>query len=97
MKTKTKSADALERGDVINWHGQRVVVLEPSDHVTSAPPDEIFNGLPAFRCCEPRIGYLGRTGRLTHRVTYIIVPNRRRFEVKGFLDLDIPSAVPELV
>lgn len=95
MKELRRTADTLERGDVIWWCGTKWVVVEPSDSVSSAPLDQVFHGVSAKECCEPRIAELGRTGRVTHQGTYIIVPNKRRFTVRAFLDLDIRSAVPE--
>jgi hypothetical protein len=95
----TRRADTLKRGDVIRWDGQRVVVLAPSDQVDTIPHDQVIElggkEHPVTDCCEPRIGYLGRTGRMLHGATYIIVPNRRSFRVREFLDLDLHSAVPE--
>jgi hypothetical protein len=94
-----KTADTLERGDVIRpfWPRDRSrwVVIEPSDHVTTAPPDCVFDGVPARLCCEPRIRRLGPTGRASHICTYVIWPNKRKFTVNEFLDLDTRSAVPE--
>ena len=98
----TKTAAALEPGDVIELDRTSgwVVVLESSDHVGSAPPDARFHfgrrSLLASQCCEPRIGYLGKTKRLTHRLTYIIVPKTRAYEVRGFLDLGTQGAIPEM-
>jgi hypothetical protein len=97
MSEQRKTADTLERGDVIWWCGARWVVVEPSDSVSSAPLDQVFHGVSARDCCEPRIVELGHTGRVTHRGTYIIVPNKRRFLVRQYLDLDIRSAIPETI
>lgn len=90
-----RTADTLERGDVVRFEGHRWVVLEPSDTVVTAPQDQIFHDRPARECCEPRIGLLGGRGLLTHHVTYVIWPNTKQFTVREFLDLEIRSARPE--
>lgn len=90
-----KAAVDLLPGDVIYWDGGRVVVLEASSMVLSAPPDAIFGRTQALHCCEPRVGYLSENGRLTHRATHMIVPQQRKFLIAGKLDLETPRATVE--
>lgn len=99
-----KTADTLERGDVFDYDGYRVVLIEASDRVHSLPLDQSVKFVigpnrsrtyKAVDLCEPRICFLGKTGRATHEATYILVPNRQRFNVVAFLDLDVRGATPK--
>lgn len=90
---------------MIDFCGDRVVVTEPSDSVATVPydaavrlPVHVGGGrwpIPARSLCEPRVVYLGKTGRATQRATYFLARNSFKFDVVAYLDVDVRGAVPE--
>lgn len=90
-----KRADELEPGDVITMWRRRGVIVH-NGPVVSAPPDQMFDGAQAKNCVEPRIVFLGKTGRMSAwENTYFIRARGRKYKVTETLDLDTYSATPK--